>query len=86
MGQGQDPSPDASELWALKQHFIRNRQDSVMNITTWAKEHIWKSLSENTVLGLNESQIEIDFLESKDTTSFGLKARRATLTCCWHLF
>ena len=46
-GQGRKPILDARDLRALRRHCIKNRHDSVTEITAWA--HFRKSLSVNTV-------------------------------------
>ena len=48
-GQGRKPILDARDLRALKRHCIKNRHDSVTEITAWAQDHFRKSLSVNTV-------------------------------------
>ncbi|KAF3708097.1 hypothetical protein EXN66_Car001270 [Channa argus] len=35
-------------LRALRRHCIKNRHDSLLDITAWAQEHFLKSLSVNT--------------------------------------
>ncbi len=37
-GKGRRPSLDASDLWALRQHCITHRYNSVIDITKWAQE------------------------------------------------
>ena len=46
---GQKSTLSARDLWPLRQHSIRHRHDSVMEITAWAQEHFQKSPSVNTV-------------------------------------
>lgn len=48
-GEGRDSISDASDLHALKQHCIKNRHNSVMEITAWGQEHFQKSLCVNAV-------------------------------------
>ena len=48
-GQGRKPIPDARDLRALRRHCIKNRHDSVTEITAWAQDHFRKLLSVNTV-------------------------------------
>ena len=48
-GQGRKPILDARDLRALRRHCIKNRHDSVTEITAWAQDHFRKSLSVNTV-------------------------------------
>ena len=48
-GQGRKPILDARDLRALRRQCIKNRHDSVSEITAWAQDHFQKSLSVNTV-------------------------------------
>ena len=43
------PILDACDLRALRRHCIKNRHDSVTEITAWAQDHFRKSSSVNTV-------------------------------------
>ncbi len=49
MGQGRRALLDAHGLWALRQHCITHRHDSVIDIIKWAQEYFQKSLSINTI-------------------------------------
>ncbi len=43
-GQGPRPLLDACGLWALRQHCITHRHNSVIDITKWAQEYFQKPL------------------------------------------
>ena len=46
---GRKPTLNACDLRSLRRHCIKNRHQSVKDITAWAQEHFRKPLSVNTV-------------------------------------
>lgn len=49
VSKDQGPKPILYIHNPLRWHHIKNRYDSVVKITAWAQEHLWKPLSLNTV-------------------------------------
>jgi len=57
---------DAFYLPALRQLYIKNRPDSVLEITAWAQDHFQKSTSVNTAhRNIHKCRLEVCHAEKK---------------------
>ena len=84
-GQGQKPILDARDLRALRRHCIKNRHDSVTEITAWAHDHFRKSLSVNIVRhAIHKCKLKLYHAKEKPYVNM-IQKRRCLLWAKAHL-
>ena len=68
---------DAHDLQALGQHCIKDRHDSLLDITAWSQEHFQKSLSMNTVhRETHKSKLKLYHAKKKSHVNTSQKRRQ----------
>ncbi len=76
-GQGRRYFLDARGLWALRQHCITHRHNSVIDITKWAQEYFQKPLSVNTIRrAICRCQLKLYHAKSKPYVNMVKKCHR----------